>query len=130
MQGASADMTSPETVAVADAMHDSLVFVFGGSSGIGEAVARMAAANGARVAIAGRSEERLAAISKALGAQSAGYHCLDMGDEDTIREALQSHGAIDHIVITAASMTLKPADQLQHAEVEAMLVSKFPAMGV
>ena len=92
---------------------------------MGEAVARIAASSGARVAIAGRSEERLAALGEELGSASVGYHRLDMGSEDEVRDALMSHGTIDHIVITAADLTFKPVGKLDNAEAETMLAAKF-----
>jgi NADP-dependent 3-hydroxy acid dehydrogenase YdfG len=46
---------------------DEVVVVFGGSSGIGEAVARAMVAHGPRVVIAGRDPGRLAAASGRLG---------------------------------------------------------------
>lgn len=125
MAGMPTSVASPPTLAIAEALHGKLVFVFGGSAGMGEAIARLAADNGARVAIAARSRDRLAAVSENLGAQSAGYHCLDMGDEAAVGAALRSHGSIDHIVVTAASLSFRPSDRLERAEIEAMLNSKF-----
>ena len=125
MGGEPANVMSPETLAPADALRGKLVFVLGGSAGMGEAIASLAAASGARVAIAARSGDRLAAVSDRLGDRSAGYHCLDMADEDAVGAALRSHDTIDHIVITAASLSLKPYHQLQRGEIEAMLGSKF-----
>jgi NADP-dependent 3-hydroxy acid dehydrogenase YdfG len=46
---------------------DEVVVVFGGSSGIGEAVARRMVARGSLVVITGRDPGRLAAASERLG---------------------------------------------------------------
>ena len=62
---------------------DELVVVFGGSSGIGEAVARTVAARGSRVVIAGRDPGRLAAAAGRLG-RAVWTAAVDAGDRDAV----------------------------------------------
>ena len=59
------------------------IAVVGGTSGIGAAIVRQAAAAGAEVVAAGRGQ-------------------LDIGAEDSIRDYFASLGPIDHLVVTAA----------------------------
>src|SRR3954452_24107323 len=66
--------------------------VTGGGSGIGLAVARRLAADGATVTICGRSEERLAgAVTEAgeiEGPGSIGWTAADVTDEDSVAGAV------------------------------------------
>ena len=59
------------------------IAVVGGTSGIGAAIARQAAAAGAAVVAAGRGQ-------------------LDIGSEDSIRDYFAALGPVDHLVVTAA----------------------------
>jgi NAD(P)-dependent dehydrogenase (short-subunit alcohol dehydrogenase family) len=76
----------------------SRIVVVGGSSGIGLAVARQAAARGARVTIAARSRERLARAAAAMPAPVDLVPC-DLTDDDSVARAAAAFGAIDHLVI-------------------------------
>lgn len=65
--------------------------VLGASSGIGRAAALGLAGAGARVTVASRSKEKLAALVPGLveaGAQDAGFVPVDMDDLDAFRSAL------------------------------------------
>lgn len=79
-----------------------LILVVGGTSGIGRATAEAAQAAGARVAIAGRSAERLADAAAAIG--SAETIVVDVTDEAAVRASLSSAGPFDHVVVTAGSV--------------------------
>jgi hypothetical protein len=63
--------------------NDEVVVVFGGSSGIGEAVARTMAARGSRVVIAGRDPGRLAAAAGRVG-RAVQTAAVDAGDRDAV----------------------------------------------
>jgi NAD(P)-dependent dehydrogenase (short-subunit alcohol dehydrogenase family) len=76
------------------------VVVIGGSSGIGFAVADLAAAAGAEVVIASSSQERLDRAVKLLPEQVSG-HRLDVTDEAELRDFFAALGAYDHLVFTA-----------------------------
>jgi len=62
--------------------------ITGGTSGIGEAAAEVFVREGARVIIAGRSEEKGRAIADRLG-ESAVYYRADVTREDDIRNLIQ-----------------------------------------
>lgn len=79
---------------------DEVVVVFGGSSGIGEAVARRMVARGSRVVVVGRDPGRLAAASERLGGavQAAAVDASGRGAVD----AFFADGglAVDHLVLS------------------------------
>lgn len=101
------------------------IFIAGGGSGMGAALARMAAARGAKVALAGRTQSKLDAVAAALGSSLLATYALDLGDTDAVQQALSEHGPYDHIVTTAAQLAFKPFPELTDADIQAMLASKF-----
>jgi NAD(P)-dependent dehydrogenase (short-subunit alcohol dehydrogenase family) len=78
---------------------DEAVVVFGGSSGIGEAVARRMVARGSRVVIAGRDPDRLAAASERLGGTVQAV-TVDAGDRGAVDAFFASGVAVDHLVLS------------------------------
>jgi len=88
------------------------VFVVGGISGLGLAVARSALDIGAKVTIAGRGRERAAEAAASLGAGARGVH-IDLEDSASIRAAMLKGDAIDHLVLTpvhAGNQTIRDFD--------------------
>jgi len=91
------------------------VIVTGGGSGINLAIARRYAENGARVALIGRTKEKLDAavdeLRRAGGEASA--HPADVRDYDALAAAIKSareaHGEIDLVVCGAAGNFPAPA---------------------
>lgn len=84
------------------ALKDSHVFITGGSSGIGLAMATAAAREGARVSILARNlarlEEARAAIQRDSGRDDVGVHAADVRDADAVAHALQEAGPVDVLV--------------------------------
>jgi 3-hydroxy acid dehydrogenase/malonic semialdehyde reductase len=87
---------------------DQVVFITGASSGIGAACARAFAAEGARLLLAARRVERLAAMEPALresGAPDVKALALDVRDADAVRTAIeelpQSWKAVEVLVNNA-----------------------------
>ncbi|MGE0315987.1 MAG: SDR family oxidoreductase [Lautropia sp.] len=80
-------------------LQDKRVWVWGGTSGIGLATARALATAGARLIVAGRSEERL---RQALGALPDGTigESVDAADPGAIGEAYRRNGVFDHLVVS------------------------------
>lgn len=83
--------------------------VTGGSRGIGKAIARVLAAEGAHVAIAARDPERLAAASAEIGAvagRAVAAVSYEAGDDDSaanmVAAAADALGGIDILVNNAA----------------------------
>ena len=82
---------------------DEVVVVFGGSSGIGEAVARRVLARGSRVVIAGRDPDRLAAAAGRLGS-NVRTAVVDASDRGGVEAFFVSEvAAVDHLVLSFAA---------------------------
>jgi NAD(P)-dependent dehydrogenase (short-subunit alcohol dehydrogenase family) len=101
------------------------IFIVGGGSGVGRAIATMAAARGAKVTLAGRSQDKLDATAATLSGTVLGCYVLDVTDRTQVEAALAEHGPYDHIVTTAADLTFGPFTGLTDAQIEGMLASKF-----
>jgi 3-oxoacyl-[acyl-carrier protein] reductase len=93
--------------------------VTGGSNGIGLATAKTLAAAGAKVAISGRDEKRLAAAGKAIGAHT--IHADVASEADvlrTYRELFEAFGHLDILVNNAGFGVLKPLVDMDLASFE------------
>ena len=92
---------------MAGLLEGKIVLVTGSTTGIGEATARLCVAEGARVMIHGRSEDRARALQEELG-DAAAYVLGDVGDpavcELAVRETVDRFGAI-HCISNNAALT-------------------------
>lgn len=105
-------------------LQNQTVAILGGSSGIGLAVARSALAQGARVWIAGRDQQRLAQATQTLPAAQA--RVLDVTDESSLSPFFAEIGALDHLVITAgAVLGATPLRTLDLAQAQDAIASKL-----
>ena len=91
-----------ETMALSRIKNKTIV-IFGGTSGIGESMARLAAAYGARVVATGRS----AGVD--IGSAADVARVLD--------EAAEEHGAIDAVINTAAILTRQPLSTMSPEQI-------------
>ncbi len=80
------------------------VVVLGGSTGMGLATAKAAIAEGASVVVTGRSREKLDAAQRQLGERARTME-LDVADEAGTRALFEELGEIDHVFITAATVS-------------------------
>lgn len=94
------------------------LLVTGAARGIGERVARIAAARGAHVALIGLEPERLGALAEELGA-SASWHEADVRDGDSVELAINRSadrmGGIDLVVANAGVVaygTVRQAEEV------------------
>jgi peroxisomal 2,4-dienoyl-CoA reductase len=101
-----------------DILRDKVAFVTGGGTGITGGVARAFAEHGAKLAIASRKEENLAAMKQTI--EGLGGECFtvasDVRDYDAVANAvartIEHYGRIDIVVNGAAGNFLCAAEQL------------------
>lgn len=79
-------------------LKDKRVLVIGGGSGIGFGIAKGAADEGAKVTIASRDADKIAAKAKSIGGTAA---VLDVGEEANVEAFFNDHTGFDHIAFTA-----------------------------
>ncbi|MCG6925402.1 MAG: SDR family oxidoreductase [Acidobacteria bacterium] len=107
-------------------LKDKVVVVTGSTSGIGEAIARRAVAEGARVLVHGLEPDLGEAVAGSLG-EAAALHIDDLGDPAAaarvIEAALSAFGRIDALVNNAARVqrsTIETTDAAVFDEVIAV----------
>ena len=100
------------------------VFIFGGTRGLGLALAKNYLQSGHSVAIAGRNPERVAAIT-AEKSPNLHYFALDISDSATVRAALNKYAAagLDLVIVTAGLYFNDRQHVLDAASTQAMLES-------
>jgi len=76
------------------------VVILGGSSGIGLATAKTAAAEGANIIIISSKQQRITEALKELPSDSEGF-AVDLTSEQQVKDVFEKLGAIDHLVYTA-----------------------------
>lgn len=91
--------------------------ILGATGGIGAALSRELAASGARLAIAGRDEERVSKLAAELGAEPLLFDCADDGSlEACAKQAAEALGGLDGMACLVGSLLLKPAHLTTDAE--------------
>jgi NAD(P)-dependent dehydrogenase (short-subunit alcohol dehydrogenase family) len=100
-----------------DLLANKTVLVTGGGSGLGLSMSKAFAALGARVAITGRSEERLASAAAGIGPEDRVFtHPCDVRDfaqvEAMAAAVAERFGPIDVLVNNAAGNFLSPTEDL------------------
>jgi NADP-dependent 3-hydroxy acid dehydrogenase YdfG len=104
-----------------------VILITGASSGIGEATARLLAAEGHRIVLCARRTERLVAIVGEIRAAGGKAECcvLDVTQLDSVREAVafaeEVFGPLDVIVNNAGVMPLSKLDALKVDEWDQMI---------
>jgi NAD(P)-dependent dehydrogenase (short-subunit alcohol dehydrogenase family) len=99
-------------------MKDKVVIVTGGSSGMGKAMAKKFAAEGAFVTITGRNLENLEATKKEIETFDGQVLCvqMDVRDPELVQQMVDktkaAFGKIDHLVNNAAGNFVAPAEKL------------------
>ncbi len=96
--------------------------VTGATSGIGAATARRLAADGARVALIGRREDRLKALAAEIGGVAAVADVADQEAMGRAADAIRAElGRVDLVVANAGVMLAAPFESAQTAEWAQML---------
>jgi 3-oxoacyl-[acyl-carrier protein] reductase len=105
-------------------LRNAVALITGGSSGIGRAIAQTLAASGARVAITGRDERRLAEAASSLGVHAIHADVTKEADvERTYREVLEKFGDLDILVNNAGFGVFKNLVDLDLASFEAVFAT-------
>jgi NAD(P)-dependent dehydrogenase (short-subunit alcohol dehydrogenase family) len=81
-------------------MTGSNLLVVGGTSGIGRALAKRRADDGARVWVTGRDAQRAESVAKEIGGDTRGL-ALELAEPATIVGALADVDRVDHVVLAA-----------------------------
>lgn len=96
-----------------DRLKDKVAIVTGSTSGIGIGIARLYAAEGAKVVVCGRREEKGQAVVDTIQKEGgeASYHFMDITDpasvEKLMADTAEKYGRIDILVNNAANVALK-----------------------
>lgn len=98
--------------------------VIGGSSGIGEATARLAARSGAQVAIASRSPDKLGAAQARLPAGVDAWP-LDVSDDAAVQAFFEAHEPWDHVVLAGSATQTGSVRDLPMDAARASMDNKF-----
>jgi NAD(P)-dependent dehydrogenase (short-subunit alcohol dehydrogenase family) len=87
------------------------VIILGGSSGLGFATAKAAAAEGANVVVVSSNQARIDAALEELPQGSKGY-AVDLSNEQSIKDFFKEAGSFDHLVYTAGeNISMSMADE-------------------
>jgi NAD(P)-dependent dehydrogenase (short-subunit alcohol dehydrogenase family) len=103
------------TVAPLDGLN---AVITGGAKGIGLAIARRLAADGATLALIGRDQDALQRAAEELGAR---YIAADVTDDAALRDAIASFGPSDILVNNAGAALSKPFLRHEAGDFQAML---------
>jgi NAD(P)-dependent dehydrogenase (short-subunit alcohol dehydrogenase family) len=106
-------------------MIDQQIAVIGGTSGLGFAVAKMAADAGADVVLVGSNRERVDAAVRRLYGKVRG-EIVDVRSEEAVSEFFEKAGELDHIVSTVGH-AYQPAHvrDTKREDVEALVAVKY-----
>jgi NAD(P)-dependent dehydrogenase (short-subunit alcohol dehydrogenase family) len=91
------------------------IIIFGGSSGIGLAIAQAAAEEGANVTSVSRSQEKLNAAKEKISGNVKTVS-LDINDESAVKHFFEAHEKFDHLVMTAGSAIFRGLDDMSVTE--------------
>src|SRR5262245_47055534 len=111
----------------ASSIVDKVVVITGASSGFGESMARLLAANGAKVVLGARRKDRIDAVveeisakgGSALGFKTDGTTRAEV--EALVKGAIEKHGRIDVIVNNSGIMPIVPMAVLKVEEWDRMI---------
>ena len=110
-------------------LEDRRVVVIGGTAGMGLATAEAAAAAGAQVIVASRTQARVGDAVARIGERASGA-LLDISDNSAVAAFFDGIDPLDHVVVSAnaASSVLgvvKPLAEMEPAAAESFLATKF-----
>jgi len=100
------------------------VVIIGGSSGIGLATAKAAAAEGAQVIIASRSEEKLRKATAEIKGKVESIRVNTL-EESSVKALFERVGALDHLVTPGSEVTWGPFLDMELGAAKSGFDSKF-----
>ncbi len=100
------------------------IWIIGGSSGIGTALAEAYASRGAQVVISGRKQAALDTVIAKLGAGHVGV-VADVNDVASLESAAAAHGPFDRIITTAAIYDPGAVVNVDQEKAEAIIVANL-----
>ncbi|MCZ6859297.1 MAG: SDR family oxidoreductase [Alphaproteobacteria bacterium] len=109
------ELASRPTIFASDLLDGQVVLVSGGASGIGRATAWLAARLGAKIVVAGRTEEKLKAVTEQLTVRGlkASYATANIRDREAVdtlfRGVMDTHGRLDLLINSAGGQFPQPA---------------------
>lgn len=110
-----------------NAIAGKVVFITGGSSGLGEATARYLAERGAKLVIAARRMDKLAKIGAEITAAGGRVLPLELdvtkakAVKEAVTTAVEHYGRLDVVVNNAGLMAIAPMKQARIAEWDKMI---------
>jgi NADP-dependent 3-hydroxy acid dehydrogenase YdfG len=117
---------------MAPPLHDMTILITGATSGFGEAIARRLAADGARLIVTGRREDRLQRLVDDLRTPTLAL-AFDVRDREALEESLtdlpDEFSSVDALVANAGlALGLEPAHQASLADWETMIDTNCRAL--
>jgi NADP-dependent 3-hydroxy acid dehydrogenase YdfG len=98
-------------------IEDKVIVITGASSGLGEAAARLLAANGAKLVLGARRIDRLQGLSEELGLGAGAAVQTDVTSFDQVKQlvdhAVTAHGRIDVLINNAGLMPHSPLERVK-----------------
>jgi len=105
-----------------------VAIVTGASSGVGEASARLFAARGAKVVVAARSAEKLAALAKSIGGLAVATDVTRVEDlRALVERTVEAFGRIDILVNNAGTNARGAFDEIDPAAISAIIDTNLKA---
>lgn len=103
-----------------------VVAIFGAAGGIGSELARRLAKSGHRLALIGRSEQRLQVLAEETGGLSLRADAAVSAEvDDAISRILAAHGRLDGVAHCVGSLLLKPAHLTTDADWSATIAANL-----
>jgi NAD(P)-dependent dehydrogenase (short-subunit alcohol dehydrogenase family) len=98
------------------------VLIIGATQGIGRALARLVAAQGAELLVASRNASRVAAVVSEVGGRGM---TIDLTDAASIADGMKAAGRLDHLAIPGSEVVFGSFRDLSLADAMASMLSKF-----